>query len=102
MRKTACPVVWEGHGAQSPSPDPIVGKPSRLAFEGPSQLKNVRRGRLTYVGKPSRLASVLPSSIHMELKWKKIRKIRCRIDVDFHDRLHKLRPLGVDRALGES
>src|ERR1017187_760465 len=23
MRKTACPVVWEGAGAQSPSPDPI-------------------------------------------------------------------------------
>ena len=23
MRKTACPVVWEGDGAQSPSPDPI-------------------------------------------------------------------------------
>jgi hypothetical protein len=23
MRKTACPVVWEGHGAQSPGPDPI-------------------------------------------------------------------------------
>jgi hypothetical protein len=23
MRKTACPVVWEGHGAQSPRPDPI-------------------------------------------------------------------------------
>jgi hypothetical protein len=25
MRKTACPVVWEGAGAQSPSPDPIEG-----------------------------------------------------------------------------
>ena len=24
MRKTARPVVWEGAGAQSPSPDPIV------------------------------------------------------------------------------
>src|ERR1035441_7603948 len=23
MRKIACPVVWEGAGAQSPSPDPI-------------------------------------------------------------------------------
>ncbi len=23
MLKTACPVVWEGHGAQSPRPDPI-------------------------------------------------------------------------------
>jgi len=23
MRKTACPVVWEGDGAQSPSLDPI-------------------------------------------------------------------------------
>src|SRR5208283_1544581 len=23
MLKTACPVVWEGHGAQSPCPDPI-------------------------------------------------------------------------------
>jgi len=25
MRKTACPVVWEGGGAQSPSLDPIQG-----------------------------------------------------------------------------
>ena len=24
IRKTVCPVVWEGAGAQSPSPDPIV------------------------------------------------------------------------------
>jgi IS30 family transposase len=24
MRKTACPVVWKGHGAQSPCPHPIV------------------------------------------------------------------------------
>jgi len=23
MRKTACPVVWEGHGAKSPRLDPI-------------------------------------------------------------------------------
>ena len=23
MRKTACPVVWKGHGAQSPWPHPI-------------------------------------------------------------------------------
>ena len=29
MRKTACPVVWEGHGAQSPCPDPIIGMPRR-------------------------------------------------------------------------
>jgi hypothetical protein len=25
MRKTACPVVWKGHGAQSPWPHPIEG-----------------------------------------------------------------------------
>ncbi len=23
MRKTACPVVWKGHGAKSPCPHPI-------------------------------------------------------------------------------
>ena len=26
MLKTACPVVWEGRGAQSPRPDPIYGR----------------------------------------------------------------------------
>ncbi len=24
MRKTACPVVWKGHGAKSPCPHPIM------------------------------------------------------------------------------
>src|ERR1035441_1514602 len=33
MRKTACPVVWEGGGAQSPSLDPI-----RIARELDSQI----------------------------------------------------------------
>src|SRR6476660_5845282 len=29
MRKTACPVVWEGAGAQSPALDPIrIGRPT--------------------------------------------------------------------------
>ncbi len=28
MRKTACPVVWEGHGAKSPRLDPIIGRES--------------------------------------------------------------------------
>jgi hypothetical protein len=31
MRKTARPVVWEGHGAQSLRPDPIIRAASRLA-----------------------------------------------------------------------
>ncbi len=26
MRKTACPVVWKGHGAESPCPHPILMK----------------------------------------------------------------------------
>src|SRR5438445_12436122 len=30
MRKTACPVVWEGGGAQSPPPDPIKKTKHRL------------------------------------------------------------------------
>ena len=45
------------------------------------------------------LQALAVPSFHMELKWQKIRKIRRRIDLDFHDRFHKLRPLGVDRAL---
>ena len=28
IRKTVCPVVWEGAGAQSPSPDPINPHPT--------------------------------------------------------------------------
>jgi hypothetical protein len=35
-------------------------------------------------------ASAQATSFHMELKWQKVRKIRRRIDLDFHDRLHKL------------
>ena len=31
MRKTACPVVWEGGGAQSPSLDPIELRPPHIA-----------------------------------------------------------------------
>jgi hypothetical protein len=31
MRKTACPVVWEGGGAQSPSLDPIAFVPPKSA-----------------------------------------------------------------------
>ena len=30
MRKTACPVVWKGHGAQSPWPHPIMRGESGL------------------------------------------------------------------------
>jgi hypothetical protein len=26
MRKTACPVVWKGHGAKSPCPHPILSR----------------------------------------------------------------------------
>ena len=29
MRKTARPVVWEGAGAQSQAPDPIIGRDGR-------------------------------------------------------------------------
>ena len=32
MRKTARPVVWEGAGAQSPAPDPIVRMTRRPLF----------------------------------------------------------------------
>ena len=30
MRKTACPVVWEGHGAKSPRLDPIISNAFRF------------------------------------------------------------------------
>src|ERR1035441_3306486 len=33
MRKTACPVVWEGGGAQSPSLDPIEGARPTICAE---------------------------------------------------------------------
>jgi len=36
MRKTACPVVWEGHGAKSPRLDPIDS-------DRPEMLKNMHR-----------------------------------------------------------
>src|ERR1035438_10774711 len=38
MRKTACPVVWEGGGAQSPSIDPIARPTSlhRTRYRAPS------------------------------------------------------------------
>src|SRR6478672_11732521 len=38
---------------------------------------------------------------HVELKRQKIRKIRPRVEIDFHDRPHKFRPLCVDRARRE-
>jgi len=35
MRKTACPVVWEGDGAQSPSLDPIQALTYAFFFAPP-------------------------------------------------------------------
>ena len=32
IRKTVCPVVWEGAGAQSPVPDPITGRVAGFAL----------------------------------------------------------------------
>jgi len=32
-RNAACPVVWEGYGAQSPWPDPIYGSlPAQMIY----------------------------------------------------------------------
>jgi hypothetical protein len=32
MRKTACPVVWKGHGAKAPCPHPIVERSPASSF----------------------------------------------------------------------
>ena len=37
MLKTACPVVWEGHGAQSPRPDPILALPQCVCERMPAK-----------------------------------------------------------------